>query len=96
MMSFDEITGMATEVAKANLGADNVLRAEATPAVTFEGDDALGVLIVMAPGVAENVDGDAVLETLHQIIERLQKTGDERFPILEWATEEELADVDSP
>jgi hypothetical protein len=42
------------------------------------------------------MDGEAVLNTLVQIVDRLQQAGDERFPIIEYATEEELADFDSP
>jgi hypothetical protein len=96
MLDLEQVTQISTEVAKANLGAQNVVRVESEPTTDSDGREALNLLIVIAPGVAEAVSGDAVLDTLVQIIDRLQEGGDSRFPIIEYATEEELADIDSP
>lgn len=92
----EKVTQISTEVAKANFGGEYVVRVESEPAVDSQGAEALNLLIVMAPSVAESIDGEAVLNTLVQIVDRLQQAGDERFPIIEYATEEELADFDSP
>src|SRR5712671_3425209 len=61
MLDLENVTQISTEVARANLGSQNVVRVESEP-----------------------------------IIDRLQEAGDDRFPIIEYATEEELADIDSP
>jgi len=96
MLELEKVTQISTEVAKANFGAQNVVRVESEPTADSEGQEALNLLIVIAPGVMEAVDGDEVLDTLVQIVDRLQEAGDDRFPIIEYATEEELADIDSP
>jgi hypothetical protein len=96
MLELEKVTEISTEIAKANFGPENVVRVESEPTADSQGEEALNLLIVMAPAIAESIDGDAVLDTLVQIIDRLQQAGDERFPIIEYATEEELADLDSP
>jgi hypothetical protein len=95
MLELEKVTEISTEIAKANFGPENVVRVESEPTADSQGEEALNLLIVMAPAIAESIDGDAVLDTLVQIIDRLQQAGDERFPIIEYATEEELADLDS-
>jgi hypothetical protein len=96
MLDMETIKQFSTEIAKANFGPDNVVRVESEPTTDSTGKEALGLLIVIAPGVAENFTGDDVVDTLVQISARLQKAGDERLPIIGYATEEELADNDSP
>jgi hypothetical protein len=96
MLDLEKVTQISTEVAKANFGLQNVVRVESEPATDSAGQEALNLLIVIAPGVMEAIDGDEILDTLVQIVDRLQEAGDDRFPIIEYATEEELADIDSP
>jgi hypothetical protein len=96
MLDLEKVTQISTETAKANFGSQNVVRVESEPTTDSDGQEALNLLIVIAPGVIETIDGDAVLDTLVQIVDRLQEAGDDRFPIIEYATEEELADIDSP
>jgi hypothetical protein len=96
MLDMETIKQFSAEIAKANFGPENVVRVETEPTVDSYGKEALDLLIVIAPGVADAFTGDDVLDTLVQISERLQRAGDERFPIISYATEEELADIDSP
>jgi hypothetical protein len=96
MLDMERVAQISTEVATANFGPENIVRVESEPTADSQGEEALSLLIVIAPGVAETIDGEAPLNTLVQIVDRLQQAGDERFPIIEYATEEELADFDSP
>jgi hypothetical protein len=96
MLDMDTIKQFSTEIAKANFGAENVVRVESEPTVDFHGKEALDILIVITPALEENFNGDDLLDTLVQISDRLQRAGDDRFPIISYATEEELADIDSP
>jgi hypothetical protein len=96
MTDLEKVTEIAADVAKANLGPKNVLRVVSEPTTDSEGQEALHLLIVIAPGVAARFNGDEVLDTLVQILNRLRDAGEERFPIIEYATEAELADIDSP
>jgi hypothetical protein len=98
MLDLEQVTQISTEIANANFGSQNIIRVESEPTADSDGKDALNLLIVVAPTFAETItiNGDAVLDTLVQIVDRLQEAGDDRFPIIEYATEEELADIDSP
>jgi hypothetical protein len=96
MLDMDTIRQFSTEIAKASFGPENVVRVESEPTTDSQGKEALDILIVITPGLEDNFTGDDVLDTLVQISDRLQRAGDERFPIISYATEEELADIDSP
>ena len=62
------------------------------PTTDSEGEDAWQVSIVLK---SENVSGDEVIDLIIELRRALQLVGDERFPIVDFATEAELAaDVD--
>jgi hypothetical protein len=96
MLDLEKVSQIATDAAKANLGPQNVIRVVSEPTTDYEGDEALNVLIVIAPGVAESAKDLAFLNILAQISDRLLEAGEERFPFVHYATEDELADIDSP
>jgi hypothetical protein len=98
MLNQETITRIAREVAAANLSSAVVRDVITEPMVDSCGDEALRVMIVIAPGTEERLPGDALLETLYQMSKRLQTAGEERFPFVEYATTEELeslADTES-
>jgi hypothetical protein len=90
MLSQKEIVEIAREVAAANLTISFVTDVLSEPAVDSEGRGALKITIVIEPGAATKISGDATLDTLVQIQDRLREAGEERFPIVEYATQEEL------
>lgn len=90
MLDQDKITQIAREVATANLSSAVVRDVITEPMVDSYGDEALRVLIVIAPGSEERLPGDALLQTFDQMSKRLQAAGEERFPFIEYATTEEL------
>jgi hypothetical protein len=53
-------------------------------------------MLVLAPGSLASISGDKALDTIVTIQNRLLEAGDDRFPIIQFATEEELAESDSP
>jgi hypothetical protein len=53
-------------------------------------------MLVLAPGSLASISGDKALDTIVAIQNRLLEAGDDRFPIIQFATEEELAESDSP
>jgi hypothetical protein len=93
MIDIEQVSQMAADIAKANLGPGNVIRVESEPSTDLDGNDAWRVTIVIPPGVAEKLNGDAVLDTLVQIQHRLQEIGDDRFAFVHYATEAELESV---
>lgn len=91
-----DIEREAIEAARKNLGAGRVLRAIAVPWVDLDGDDAWRVTIVIESDAVDAIDGAAVLDNLVELHSRLQQRGDDRLPFVEFATEEELRESDSP
>lgn len=65
------------------------------PTLDSQGKDALQVTIVLRNG---NLDGDIALDTIVGIERALRNSGDERFPIVDFVTEDEMtshADIES-
>lgn len=91
MIEAPDVARIAEEVAREKLGADNVVRTVAEPMADWTGADAWRVLIVIAPDAISRVSGDALVDNLSLLQDRLQEAGDDRFGFVEYATEEELA-----
>ena len=83
----DEIVG---EVATAYLTRENFDRVMSEPAIDSEGEEALRITIVVTAEAVHTLAGDAILETLLNIQQKLRAAGEDRFPIVEWATPDEL------
>jgi hypothetical protein len=97
MIGEAEVARIAEDVAREKLGDDNVVRIVAEPMADWTGADAWRVMIVLAPEAIFRLSGDALLDNLSLLQERLQKAGDDRFGFVEYATEEELAEeLDDP
>jgi hypothetical protein len=96
MLDEQKILTIARQVATANLTSASVINVISEPTIDSEGHEALRITIVIPPGAAASLGGDAALDTLTQIQDRLQTAGEDRFPIVEYATEDELqSSVDS-
>jgi hypothetical protein len=73
------------------LGDGNVARVEWEPTTDSEGHDALKITVVITPGAIRRLDGKAILNALVKVREQLSEMRDDRIPIIEYATEAELA-----
>jgi len=90
MLELREIAKIVDGVAKDTFTSRNFVRPIVEPAVDSVGNEALHVMIVIKPGAMDRVSGDAIFDTLTRIHDRLQGQGDERFPIIQYATEKDL------
>ena len=68
----------------------------AEPVSTSEGEDALRITVVLTPEAVNQLASGHPLDVLVQTSDQLRSAGDQRFPILKYATEEELEDVGNP
>jgi hypothetical protein len=93
MLDHGRVAEIAREVAAAKRGAGIVEEVSRKPAFDSDGHETLHVTIVIRQGINGRIGGGAALETLAQLRYRLQEEGDERFPIVEYATREELEDL---
>jgi hypothetical protein len=91
-----DIERNALKIARKHFGAKNVVRAVVEPWIDSDGDDSWRVLIVVNPELVDTISGDAVLDNIIELHNRLAEEGEERMPFLQYATEEELAQSDDP
>jgi hypothetical protein len=76
------------------LGKANVLRVEHVPSTDSEGRDTFWVTAILAPGAQRRITGDMSIDAVGLLQNVLAAFGVEGTPILQYATEEELADSD--
>lgn len=73
------------------LGRDNVIRVDYQPTADSLGQSALKITVILAPGALDRIADGAPLDALGKLRERLSQMRDDRTPIVEYATEAELA-----
>ena len=66
------------------------------PALDWTGDEVLHVTIVLGNEGVDGITGDMAMDTLVGIERALQAAGEERFPVIDYVTEEELEWGDDP
>jgi hypothetical protein len=87
MLDTVKVAELAAQAARKWIELERVI---VEPMVDSQGDEALRVTLVLDPKVVDGVSGDDVLDVLVDINEALQSAGDERLPIIYYATEEDL------
>jgi hypothetical protein len=92
MIEAMDVAHIAENVAREKLGGENVVRAVVEPMVDWTGADAWRVLIVLTGDAVPRISGEAALENLVGLQNRIQRAGDSRIAFVEYATEEELAE----
>lgn len=90
MLRPEQIIDIVGQVARANLTAGDIDQVLAEATTDSEGDEALRITIVVRSGSEARLDGDAILDTLVQLQQRLREAGEDRLPIVDYATDEEL------
>jgi hypothetical protein len=89
MLDNDAVENIVREVATATLPRTAVSSVLAEPTADFEGEEALKITIIVPSNAVPSLSGDAALEMLVRVQDRLRQAGEERFPYIEYATEEE-------
>jgi hypothetical protein len=77
-------------------GVENIVRADYERATDSLGQDALRITIVLTPGGLERLAHGGVLDALVRLQDRLREMKEYRTPIIEYATEAELAQDAGP
>ncbi len=94
MLSTTAIDRIVSDTTAATL-AGEVARVFSEPTADLDGQAALRIMIVLKRGRGKAVSREgAAINTLIGILDNLQKSGEERFPIIEYATEDELEESD--
>jgi hypothetical protein len=91
MLDQDKIDRVAFAAASTALARAQVTRIFSEPVIDSTGHEALRITIVLKDDAAVgNVSGSDAVDALVRIQTSLQKSGEDRLPIVEYATEEEL------
>lgn len=94
MPEISAIDKLVSEIARKHLSDLGVEAVHSEPAVDSQGKDALRITItITSPDNIPSI-GDKLLDTLFEIQTQLAEKGEERFPIIEYATKDELEAVD--
>ena len=88
----DKIATITKAAATTTLGSQSFVDIANTAITDSTGHDALQITIVLTPASTDEVTGERALRTLSEIRKRLQEAGEERLPIVHYATQEELAE----
>jgi len=96
MLDKDEIANITKAAVTTTLGSQNFVEIANRAVTDSTGHEALQITIVLTPGSMDAITGERVLRTLDEIRTQLQRAGEDRLPIVEYATQEELAESDGP
>lgn len=77
---------------KTALGDDNVVRVESEPVFDSQGENALGITVIVTPEAVEKLRNGATLDALVLLQKRLRELREYRTPIVQYATEAELTE----
>lgn len=94
MLELNQVDAIAREVATKHLAALGVEGVASEPAVDSQGDEALRITITIRSADKIPGNGQQFLKTLTEIWGRLEEANDSRFPIIDYATQEEFGSVD--
>ena len=89
----NKISAIASSTAQANLGHEQVERALTESALNSEGEDAVRITLIVAPGTLDRVDGQTLVRTIARIKQELLRAGEERQAVFSYSTEAELANT---
>ncbi|TXL71737.1 DUF2188 domain-containing protein [Vineibacter terrae] len=89
-MDTQTITQIAQGLVRAQFGESSLERVITEPAIDSQGKDALRIILVLKPGAVRKLTGKRVIGVLVGMQQKFEAEGDERFPIVEYATEQEL------
>ena len=90
MLENIEVSRLASGVAQGRAASAVVKRVLTEPATDSEGKDALRITMVVKPTYLKTLAGDEALDLLVAIQRKLSEAGEERLPIVEYATEADL------
>ena len=93
MLDENWIKNIVAAAVAANLSSQAVLSVTTGSTTDFRGEPALKITIVLTPSSTASISGEAALATLSDIQQNLEDAGEERFPIVGYATEEELKEA---
>jgi hypothetical protein len=82
--------GIIESIVREHFGERGVRDVWVQPFGDYDGEDSLRVTVVLDPAAAEKLDGDMALDLIRALRQRLEDMGEQRFPVVEYATRDEI------
>lgn len=89
-----EIERIAQDVVNANTVTNAVVSVHSRPSVDWTGDPIIRISIVVRPEAEAALTGETPLNILTRISDQLMGVGEERFPIIDYATTADMEAAD--
>ncbi len=96
MLDLNEADQIVEKAASDALGTVGVSRVLTERTADSDGNEALAVTIVIKRGCGDRLTGELAGNAILGMLQALQASGDDRFPITSFATEEEMEAGDDP
>lgn len=93
MMNHQEIVDLVRSAVSTTLRQPGIDEIRVVPAFDQEGAEALQITIVLTPQAANAIDGEQALRTLVAIGDRLRGAGEQRYPLVEYSSPSDEADL---
>ncbi len=90
MLNDPEIQKLMKQVASGLIPGQQLLEVRTEPSVDSEGKDALRITLVVSDEAATTLTGDQLASLLVDVHDCLLREGDERFPLIYYATQSDL------
>ena len=95
MLNDPQIQKLMKQVAAGVIPGSQLVEVRSEPAVDAEGKDALRITLVVSDEAASTLTGEQLASLLVDIHDCLLNEGDERFPLINYATPSDLDDLNS-
>ena len=92
MLESPDVVKLMKQVAAGVLPASQLVEVRSEPMTDFDGRDVLRITLVLSEEAAKSFGGERALNLLTDIRDSLLRKGDERFPLIYYATPADLSD----
>ena len=82
--------GIIESVVREHFGERGVRDVWVQPFDDYDGGDSLRVTVVLDPATAKKLDGETAIRLIGALRRRLEDLGEERLPVVEYATRDEI------
>ena len=95
MLNDPQLQTLMTEIVNGRLPKVQLQQVMTDTFTDSEGEDALRITLVLAPDSVRELTGDEMLRLLVEVQHSLRREGEDRFAIIDYATEDDLREEEN-
>lgn len=96
MLSANDIERIAADAARRHLGTEIIDRITSADTIDSEGREAVRITVILVPNAARKLGGDAALDTLVEIQQKLAAAGESRLATIDYGEAGEIFEESDP